>query len=515
MKINRSRTKMSQINFAVSLCARFVSVVTSFLGRTVFIRTLSSEYLGLGGFFGNIFAVVSLCEMGIGAAIAQSLYKPLAENDDNKVSAIMRYYAKVNKIIAFLTVVLSLAATPFLFKISRSSIDFEIVLCAYFMFTLHSFVSYLLMPKRTLVVCDQRMYVTAAFKSGFSVAALVLQCVVLMLFHNYLFYLAVRIVVLALEDIAVNIYADKKYPFLSNLSFVDKSYKQSIKNNVKALLWHKIGSTLSRSTDSILLSVCVGLSGMGKYSNYSLVIGAVSAFFDIAISSVSASVGNLGAGDRGEKSEKIMEKMYFLNFWMLSCGASVLVCVLNPFIELWIGKDMLFSNAEMMIIVASFYVSCLRDPVLVFIRTYGLFRVTRFIPVARSVLNLVLSVFFVQKMGVSGVFLGTALSTLALPMYFEVKMLYKYGFNGISEKKFVREMFFYIVTSCVLALLCFVITKNIPCSLFGILIKAAVALGVTNFVIILMYPKNFAFVKEMALKAMKNINIPVNIKTVL
>ena len=87
-----SRTALSKLNVISSIAGRIIGMICTFAGRGIFVRTLRTEYLGLGGFFGNIFSVISLCELGVGAAIAQSLYKPLAENDEHKVCGIMAYY---------------------------------------------------------------------------------------------------------------------------------------------------------------------------------------------------------------------------------------------------------------------------------------------------------------------------------------------------------------------------------------------------------------------------------------
>ena len=50
--------------------------------RTIFIRTLAVEILGLNGLFSNILSVLSLAELGVGSAINYSMYKPLKENDE-------------------------------------------------------------------------------------------------------------------------------------------------------------------------------------------------------------------------------------------------------------------------------------------------------------------------------------------------------------------------------------------------------------------------------------------------
>ena len=365
---------MSGKNLTFSVAGRIIGMLTSFAGRAVFVKTLSAEYLGLGGFFGNIFAVISLCELGIGAAVAQSLYKPLADDKEYEVSAIVGYYTKISRIIAAVTLVLSIFALPILIRTVKTTLDISIIVSAYLLFVLHGTVSYLLLPKKTLVICDQRMYVVTAAKSVFSIVSLILQCVILAATKNYLVYLVMRIFVLTLEDVYVNIYADRRYPCLSLKMSVSNEYRKRLFSNVRALMWHKTGGVLSRSTDSILLTYFVGLSGMGKYSNYALVIGTIGAFFDVAVNAVGASIGNLGACDRGVKSEMIMRKLYFINFWMLTVGTSVLVSSLNPFIEMWMGEDMLFTDAEMIVIVTSFYFSCIRDPVQIFVSAYGLFK---------------------------------------------------------------------------------------------------------------------------------------------
>ena len=81
------------------------TVFTSLLGlvsRTVFIKVLGSEYLGLSGLLGNVLGFLSITEIGIASAIGFSLYKPLAENDYKSVSALMSLYRKAYTIIGII-----------------------------------------------------------------------------------------------------------------------------------------------------------------------------------------------------------------------------------------------------------------------------------------------------------------------------------------------------------------------------------------------------------------------------
>lgn len=57
----------------------------------VFVRCLSADYLGVNGLFTNILTMLSLTELGIGSAIGYALYKPLAENDEEKVASLVSF----------------------------------------------------------------------------------------------------------------------------------------------------------------------------------------------------------------------------------------------------------------------------------------------------------------------------------------------------------------------------------------------------------------------------------------
>ena len=94
-----SRSKNTIRNAAIALAMQIVSVVLSFIGRTVFALLLEKEYLGLGGLFSNIISVLSLSELGIGSVIIVNLYKPLAEKDQDRICKLMNFYRTAYQII--------------------------------------------------------------------------------------------------------------------------------------------------------------------------------------------------------------------------------------------------------------------------------------------------------------------------------------------------------------------------------------------------------------------------------
>ena len=101
-----NRLKMTARNAFWSYFSMGVSFVLQFISRTVFIYYLGEGYLGINGLFTNVLGVLSFAELGIGTAINFSLYKPVAEQNIEKIKAYMFYYKWAYRIIALIVSIL-------------------------------------------------------------------------------------------------------------------------------------------------------------------------------------------------------------------------------------------------------------------------------------------------------------------------------------------------------------------------------------------------------------------------
>ena len=176
-----TRTVMTKRNAAASLVNRVVILFCNFIGRSVFISVLSKEYLGAGGMFGNVFSVLSLLELGFGEAASQAMYKPLAEGDNATVHRIVNYYSKVYRYIALVNITAAAAVMPFLPQMFPDIVKIEGFRAVYVLFVIHQTLGYLFAPKRSLVLCDQRMYVVML--SGTVCSVLMTASQILFLFY--------------------------------------------------------------------------------------------------------------------------------------------------------------------------------------------------------------------------------------------------------------------------------------------------------------------------------------------
>ena len=93
------RTRRAFVNIIWGFIEKMITLICPFIIRTIMIYKLGNEYLGLNGLFTSILQVLSLAELGFGDAIVFSMYKPIIENDNKMLSALLNLYKKVYRII--------------------------------------------------------------------------------------------------------------------------------------------------------------------------------------------------------------------------------------------------------------------------------------------------------------------------------------------------------------------------------------------------------------------------------
>ena len=179
-KKSASRTVNSARNAVWSALSYALTLVFNFINRTMFIKYLGLDYLGVNGLFTNILTVLSFTELGIGGAVVYNLYGPLAKGDRERVKTLMRFYGRAYAVICAVVTAAGLCVIPFLNVIIKQPphIDENLTLI-YILFLLDMSFSYLFVYKKSLICADQQMYVTVIFTQIAQAARVVLQFFVL------------------------------------------------------------------------------------------------------------------------------------------------------------------------------------------------------------------------------------------------------------------------------------------------------------------------------------------------
>ena len=159
MEKHSGRIKNTIRNMYMGVLGQIVTYTLTFVYRTIFIIVLSANYLGIQGLFTNVLSILSLAELGIGSAITFSLYKPLADNDEDLIYKLMKFYAKAYKFIGLIVAVLGITLIPFLDVFIKNEHDIPYITIIYLLYLSDSVVSYFFSYKRSIIVADQKGYI--------------------------------------------------------------------------------------------------------------------------------------------------------------------------------------------------------------------------------------------------------------------------------------------------------------------------------------------------------------------
>lgn len=500
------RTKYSILNSITSTICNVVMILLGFISQSVFIKLLGTEYLGLNGLFTNILTVLSFFELGVGNAIVFHLYKPIRDNDTDKIKSLMYFYKKAYTIISIVVLCVGILIMPFIKMIvGEVTIDVNIYII-YIMFLLNTSSSYILSYKKNLIVANQRSYIINIIHIIYLICLNFGQLIILYITKNYYIYLMIKFILQIIENIVCSYFAKKLYPYIN----VDKKIeleskvKKDIYDKVKALLYHKVGNTIVNGTDNIIISMFFGISTVGIYTNYYMIINSVNTLFNQVITSITASIGNLLVSENDpNKKFQIFKKIRFFNFWISSFSAICILLIINPFITVWLGKQYLLSNVVVIVLTFNFFQKLQRSVYITFKDSAGIWEEDKIVPVVESILNIVFSIFLLKIFGLAGVFLGTIVSGIALWGYSYPRFVYKKIFNR-TYKNYIKETLGYITLFLCLSAITYSISMiiNFNNNIYQLIYKCIIGLSVPNILMILIFrnSENYKYFKNLIIK---------------
>lgn len=441
MKVE-TRTKNSSRNIVFSLLSYAIRIILEFLIRRVFLQIFSVEYLGLNSLFTNILSILSLADLGIGAALIFAMYKPVAEKDDEKVRQLLAFYKKSYIIIGCVITGLGLLVLPFmnLFQAKAPNVDVNIYVI-YIIFLFNTVISYFFAYRQALLYTNQRNDIETKIKIVTNIIMSAVTLAVLYLTKNYYLYAGIAILTTLSNNLSVYLITSKLFPELVKKpqNKLDEQSKKDINKNIFALFFHKLGSVIVYGTDSLIIYIMLNSATLGKYSNYLLITTSITSIITMISLSIRGSVGNSIATQNQEANAKLLNKLSFVYFWMISFCTICIFVLSDPFIDTVLasgGNKYSFDLTIILLLSIQFYLNISRQLVTVFKECVGLFYQDRFKPIIESIVNLVVSILLTLWIGLPGVIIGTIVSTIVAPLWVEPYVLNKYYLKQSTWKYF-------------------------------------------------------------------------------
>lgn len=503
-----SRIKNTTKNAITGLLNQVINLLLNFISRTVFIHYLGVEYLGISGLFTNILQVLSMADLGFGTAMVYSMYKPIANDDKSTLSSLMNYYRKIYNYIAVSVLVIGFILIPFLPYIVNTEKSIDHLVIYYILYLLNTVMSYLFVYKTSIAVAHQKSYILNNYDSLFIIIQNILQIIFLIYTRNFIIFLIIQIMCSFIKNLYKARKSEQMYPYIKNKGEINERTKKEIFNNVKSMFVYKVGGVLLNNTDNVIISILIGTSVVGLYSNYLIVITAINSFTNIFFNSMTASIGNLNVTSSNDESFQYFNRINFLSVCVFSFCGICFYTLINDFINLWLGNAFIFDKLTVIAITLNLVIPGTIRTVSLYRDTMGMFQDTKYIFFITSVINIILSIILGKEMGLAGVLLATSIARLLTNMWFEPLVLFKKYLKQSPIKYFRKQIGFWIIfviNLIIVQILCNIIFTNI--TLFSFVLKTIfVAISAIIFMIIFFRNNDeFLFYKELLLKMAKRL----------
>ena len=490
------RTKNATRNIMFNGMSQMMNMLVPFIMRSVILNFLGVEYLGLSGLFRSIFSILNLAELGVGSAMVFSMYKPIAEDDSETICALMKMYRLFYRIIGLVILTIGLLLTPFLPNLIDGEITADVNLYVLYFMSLGSTVlSYWLFAyKNSLLNAHQRGDIGSKVAMIVHLVEYVLKILVLVLTRNYYLYLVIQIVAQVAVNILVALRVNKIYPNYSPRGNLPKEKMLSIAKRVRDLFTSNFSYVISNSADTLVISSFLGLTVLAIYQNYYFIISSLKTMIEVIVGACIAGIGNSIVTESPEKNYKDLKKMTILFGWLMSIAGSMLLCMYQPFMQIWMGEKNMLEFGYVICFVVYFYSIGMNKVINMFKDAAGIWKIDKWRPLTAALVNLGLNLATVKWLGLYGVLLSTVVSIVLIQIPWLFYNLFRAVFPHEHLWEYVRIYCGIVVVELICCITSWFVSSWIDLGVWPTLfINACISFVIPNIIFFAVYGRNEMF----------------------
>lgn len=461
MKIER--TKNAGRNFLVGSVLKVYQIIVPFAVRTVMIYSMGVQYLGLNSLFTSILQVLNLAELGVGNAMVYSMYRPIAEDDTASICALLRLYRTYYRIIGLIIAGLGTALIPFLPQLIKEGTPAGISLTGLYLLNLASVVlSYWLFAyKGSLFRAHQRTDIPDKITLATTTIQYGVQLAVLLLWKNYYVYVLTALLAQATANLVVAAAATRKYPKYVPTGKLPQEAVHEINGRIRDLFTAKFGAVIYNSADTVVISGFLGLTVLAIYQNYFYIMNSIMGVVGVMFSASMAGIGNSILTESKEKNTGDLYLFTFLLMWITGVCTVCLLCLYQPFMQLWVGKELMLSNFTVILFCIYYFTREISQLLNVYKDAAGIWHSDRLRPLITAGANLIMNLIMVQFWGIYGILLSTVLAILLIGMPWLLHNLFSTIFDQKDLLPYLRRLGIYTIGTCLTAAVMLGVCSNI------------------------------------------------------
>ncbi len=496
MKIQVAKNAKRNIIFGV--VSKIILMTLPFIARSIINFTLGADYLGLNSLFSSIMQVLSLTELGFSSALIFHMYKPIAENDYDRINSILKFYRNAYKVIGFVIVIIGIMLMPLLPEIINGKYPNNINI--YILFGIYIFntsISYLLFGyKQSLLIAFQRDDLNSIINLFVQLGLQISQVMFLCFTKNYYYYVLCLPFFTIINNLWIYVITKRMFPWAKPDGGLDQATMKDIGKLVLGTFVQKFCDISRNSLDSICISAYLGLVLTGIYNNYYVVFSGVNTLMAIIVSSLYGGIGNHVATKNIEDNFEELKRLDFLYMSISGVCTTCLLCLYQPFMKIWMGEDLCLSFSAVVLFCVYFYILRMNDMKYLYNAATGLWWKLKWRAIVESVVNVALNVIFGKFFGVNGIIFATIISMFTFCYFWGALILFDEYFRRESFIAYLKYHFKYALVAvfvCVVTYYCVYCTINIEVKIIDFICKGVLTVLFSSMLYYLMFFKTKIF----------------------
>lgn len=476
------RGKKSLINVLANLLEQIVIIIAGLILPRLILDKFGSQYNGLTSSITQFLACAVLLRAGIGGATKAALYKPLEEKKNKEVNAIINATRNFMKKVSIILLIIILSFSVLYPMLVKAEFSYLFTFSLFLIIAISTFaenffgITYLI-----LLQADQKLWITSMFKIISTILNVVIASTLIL--NNYSIHI-VKIgstVAFCMYPILLNLYVKKKYKLDKNV-LPDKI---AISQRWEAF-WHQVATFITNNTDIMVLTIFLNMLEVSVYSVYNMILSSIRKLILSFSNGLEAAFGSMIA-----KNEKklLMQNFSLIEYIVNSISIITYSCtsiLIIDFVKIYTSgiNDVNYVRPIFAsILIFAQFLYCFRIPYQMIIQAAGHFKQTKKGAMFEAILNIILSIILVTKIGFIGVAIGTFVAiiirTIELAYYASRKILDR------TFKNFIFKIFISILNIIIIVSIVNSIKMVVPTNYFEWVIKAVISMIISIIIVLI------------------------------
>lgn len=436
--------KITLLNMLSGLLFQVCTILSGLIVPKLILTYFGSDVNGLVSSLNQFLNYIALIEGGVTSVVVANLYKPIIEKNQEKIDSILvtakKFYSKIGRIFILYSIILSICYPIFINK----EFSFFFVCSLTIILSLSLLIQYMFsLVLKTLLEADKKSFIVSLSQTVIVILNILLAFLSIKIYPNIHLLKLITGLLYILQPLLYGYYVRKNYLIKWNAPSDNLLIKE--RWNGFAI---NIAAFIHNSTDITILTIFTNLETVSVYSVYALVTNGIKQLINSMTSSIIPTIGHAYAKNDINKLNEKLDLYEYIIFFLVCFLFTITALLISPFVSIYTSgiKDVNYYQPLFgMLLALSEALYLLKAPHLGLAYAANKFKEIQVPAYLEAIINIVISIALVRKMGLVGVAIGTIcgmLYRMVFHVYFTSKLI-----NNRKQRIFYIKFIQFLITS--------------------------------------------------------------------